>query len=84
MTALDLTGARWRKSSHSTDKANCVEVAFVKSSHSTDTSNCVEVAVGPTAVAVRDSKAPDGGTLLLTTRAWAAFTAALRAREFAR
>ena len=46
-----------------------------------DTSNCVEVAVGRTAVAVRDSKAPDAGTLLLTPRAWAAFTAALRAGE---
>lgn len=27
MPALDLSGARWRKSSRSTDKANCVEVA---------------------------------------------------------
>lgn len=27
MPTLDLSGARWRKSSHSTDKANCVEVA---------------------------------------------------------
>ena len=27
MPALDLSTARWRKSSRSTDKANCVEVA---------------------------------------------------------
>jgi hypothetical protein len=52
-----------------------------KSSFSTDTANCVEVAVCTDAVAVRDSKAPDAGTLLLTPRAWAAFLAALRAGE---
>ncbi|MGH3923195.1 MAG: DUF397 domain-containing protein [Pseudonocardiaceae bacterium] len=28
MPALDLSGARWHKSSRSTDNANCVEVAF--------------------------------------------------------
>ncbi len=27
MPTLDLSGARWRKSSRSSDKANCVEVA---------------------------------------------------------
>ncbi|MEV0700469.1 DUF397 domain-containing protein [Saccharopolyspora sp. NPDC050389] len=26
--ALNLTAARWRKSSYSSDQANCVEVAF--------------------------------------------------------
>ena len=64
MFAPDLSTARWRKSSRSTDKANCVEVALT----------------GP-AVAVRDSKHPTGGTLILTPHAWTAFTTALRNGE---
>ncbi len=61
MFAPDLSTAHWRKSSRSSDTANCVEVALT----------------GP-AVAVRDSKHPTGGTLLVTPRTWAAFTTALR------
>ena len=65
MFASDLSTARWRKSSRSTDKANCVEVA----------------STGP-AVAVRDSKHPTSGTLILPPRAWTAFTTAVRNYEF--
>ena len=66
MFAPDLSTARWRKSSRSSD-----------------TSNCVEVAATDQAVAVRDSKDPTGGALILTPHAWTAFTTALRNGEFA-
>jgi hypothetical protein len=60
---MDLTGARWRKSSYSgTNGGDCVEVA----------------AALPAAVAVRDSKDPDGPKLIFTPEAWAAFTVTLR------
>jgi len=64
MFTPELSTARWRKSSRSTD-----------------TSNCVEVALTDSAVAVRDSKHPAGGALLITPRAWTAFTTALRHGE---
>jgi hypothetical protein len=46
---MDLSKATWRKSSHSTDNGG----------------DCVEVARTPGAVAVRDSKDPDGPVLLV-------------------
>jgi hypothetical protein len=80
---MDLTGARWRKSSYSASNGgDCVEVAEVwrKSSYSgTNGGDCVEVAATlPAAVAVRDSKDPDGPRLIFTPQAWAAFTATIR------
>lgn len=80
---MDLTGATWRKSSYSgSNGGDCVEVAEVwrKSSYSASNGgNCVEVARAlPAAVAVRDSKDPDGPKLIFTPWAWAAFTATLR------
>jgi len=80
---MDLTGVSWRKSSYSGGNGcNCVEVAEVwrKSSYSASNGgNCIEVArTLPAAIAVRDSKDPDGPKLIFTPQAWAAFTAALR------
>ena len=87
MPALDLSGARWHKSSRSTDISNCVEVAFLdrthwrKSSRSTDMANCVEVAFAGPVVALRDSKNPTGSVLAIAPPAWTAFTTALRTDE---
>ncbi|MFJ4908669.1 DUF397 domain-containing protein [Streptomyces sp. NPDC093249] len=59
----DLTGAQWRKSSHSGPSGG----------------ECVEVADGfPGAVPVRDSKNPTGPTLIVSTQAWQTFTGGLR------
>jgi hypothetical protein len=81
---MDLTGVSWRKSSYSASNGgDCVEVAEVwrKSSYSGGNGgDCVEVAATlPDAIAVRDSKDPDGPKLIFTPHDWAAFTAAIRA-----
>lgn len=45
MTSIDMSRARWRKSSYSGSNGNCVEVAtWRKSSYSGNNGNCVEVA----------------------------------------
>jgi hypothetical protein len=53
---------------------------FTKSSYSGgDGGECVEVALGLAGVVpVRDSKVPDGGTLLFPVGGWAAFVRSLR------
>ncbi|WP_446214223.1 DUF397 domain-containing protein [Micromonospora sp. IBSANI012] len=62
---MELTGARWRKSTRSgTSGGNCVEVA----------DNL------PGVVAVRDSKDPTGPTLAFASTAWRAFVAQIAAR----
>ncbi|MFD8701215.1 DUF397 domain-containing protein [Kitasatospora sp. NPDC059648] len=59
-------GPGWRKSSHSGGQGACVEIA------------------GPAAgaVAVRDSKDPDGPQLRFSTEAWNAFASAAAAGAF--
>ncbi|MDW6063012.1 DUF397 domain-containing protein [Streptomyces sp. FXJ1.4098] len=51
---------------------------FVKSSYSSGGGECVEVATNvPDAVAIRDSKIPDGPILRIPPTAWTAFRAAI-------
>ncbi|MEH0841321.1 DUF397 domain-containing protein [Micromonospora sp. CPCC 205711] len=57
---MELTGARWRKSSRSDQATQCVEVAI----------NLPEV------VGVRDSKDPDGPVLTFPPYSWRVFVAA--------
>jgi hypothetical protein len=90
---MDLSGAAWRKSSHSSGNGgDCVEVsvlngaAWRKSSYSGGNGgNCVKVAVVPGAgegggpvVALRDSKDPGGPALVFGTNEWRAFTDGIR------
>lgn len=64
---MDLTRARWRKSSYSSGNGG----------------NCVEIAGNlPGIVAVRDSKDPDGPVLSLTPAQWRLFTADVKTGEF--
>ena len=57
MTEIDLSCAEWQKSSYSSQSGNCVEMAR----------NLPEL------VAVRDSKDPDVGRLVVSREAWQVF-----------
>ncbi|MGW0551703.1 DUF397 domain-containing protein [Streptomyces altiplanensis] len=62
-TAHDLSGATWRKSSHSNAEGG----------------SCVEVADGfPDVMPVRDSKIPGGPALLFDVTAWSSFVSAVK------
>lgn len=88
MYTSDLTNVAWRKSSRSNGGGgDCVEVAFVppaawrKSSRSNGGGNeCVEVAFTSGATALRDSKHPTGGVLVLPPAGWQMFRTAIKAR----
>lgn len=62
---LDRTFGEWRKSSFSNPNGN----------------QCVEVAVSTDAVALRDSKNPDGAVLVFNHGEWTAFVAGIAAGE---
>lgn len=53
---------QWRKSSRSAGNGG----------------QCVEVATLPTAVAIRDSKNPDGPKLIVATPAWSTFVTTIK------
>ncbi|ATL68363.1 DUF397 domain-containing protein [Nocardia terpenica] len=64
---IDLSDARWFKSSRSGGSQDCVEVAFLDIDH----------------VGVRDSKNPTGSALVFTPAEWDAFTDAIKANQLA-
>jgi hypothetical protein len=60
-----------------------ITAAWKKSSHSGAHGACVEVRTpGAQAVAVRDSKDPQGPSLSFTSESWAAFIAGVEAGAF--
>ena len=63
---VDLSRAVWRKSSASGPYSD----------------NCVEVAFVDSAIAVRDSKHPDGPVLIFTQGEWDAFVGGAKDGEF--
>jgi hypothetical protein len=63
MAAHDLSRAVWRKSTHSGQDGNCVEVA----------TNLPDI------VAIRDSKNPSGPVLRVTHAEWASFVRHIKA-----
>lgn len=82
-----LANVQWRKSSYSGDQGGeCVECATLhgaawrKSSYSGDQGgSCIQIADLPHAVAVRDSKNPDGPAIMFTPAAFGAFVRSVTA-----
>ncbi|MFE7745352.1 DUF397 domain-containing protein [Nocardia sp. NPDC057455] len=64
--SIDLSGAKWFKSSHSSGSQECVEVAWLDGGH----------------VGVRDSKNPAGPALVFDPSAWDGFATDIAGGEF--
>jgi hypothetical protein len=83
---MDISRVTLRKASYSSaNGGNCVEIGvWRKASYSgANGGGCVEVTQLPaSAVAVRDSKDPDGPRLAVTPDEWLAFVAGVKAGEF--
>jgi hypothetical protein len=62
----------WRKSTYSSDVANCVEVGYWR--NSTDQANCLEFTFTGPAAGIRDSKTPNAPPLTLAHQAFLTFT----------
>ncbi len=60
---------------------NSSRAVWRKSTYSGQNGNCVEVARDRPAIAVRDSKDPDGPKLVFPSASWLAFTGKLKARH---
>ncbi|MEU1997249.1 DUF397 domain-containing protein [Nocardia gamkensis] len=66
--SVDLSGARWFKSTHSSAGSECVEIAHLDGGR----------------VGVRDSKNPHGGVLVFTPSDWDVFVSGARDGAFDR
>lgn len=66
MSSVNLSNARWMKSTYSNNGGQCIEVApgF------------------PGVMPVRDSKDPEGGALVVPAGSWSAFVAAVKGGAF--
>jgi len=65
---IDLSGAKWFKSSRSSTRETCVEVAWLDGRM----------------VGMRDSKNPTGPALVFSPAEWDAFTAGVKGGEYDR
>ena len=66
------------------DTLDLTSAHWRKSSYSSPNGQCVEVAQAADAVAVRDSKNPDGPALLFASGEFRAFVSAVAGGEFSR